>query len=118
MPVRVSAAESGWVTELLKPLFELFVGEGNVTDHLVRKTAHVAEFAALGFVLLFNWRKGKRFSRTLSGGLLVALLDETIQMFSDRGDLILDVWFDFAGVLIGAVLAWLIFACKKRRAAL
>lgn len=47
-----SAAKSGRVGELLRPLLELVVGQGGVTDHLIRKLAHFAEYAVLGALLL------------------------------------------------------------------
>ena len=51
VPAEASAAESGRVGALLTPFLELFVGKGNVTDHLVRKLAHFSEYAALGVLL-------------------------------------------------------------------
>ena len=47
-----SAVKSGRVRELLQPLLERLVGQGGVTDHLVRKLAHFTEFAVLGALLL------------------------------------------------------------------
>lgn len=38
-------------------------------------------------------------------GLLIAFMDETIQLFSDRGSQVQDVWLDFAGVVTGVLLA-------------
>ena len=43
-----SSLKSGRVRELIEPLLELLVGQGNVTDHMVRKLAHLTEFAVLG----------------------------------------------------------------------
>ena len=41
--------------------------------------------------------------------LLVALADETIQLFSPgRGSQVTDVWIDFAGACLGILLAWLL----------
>ena len=47
-----SSKESDWVRQLLTPVLELLVGEGNVTEHLVRKLAHFCEYALLGLELL------------------------------------------------------------------
>lgn len=47
-----STVKSGRVRELLQPLLERLVGQGGVTDHLVRKLAHFTEFAVLGALLL------------------------------------------------------------------
>ena len=57
-----SAVKSGRVRELLQPLLERLVGQGGVTDHLVRKLAHFTEFAVLGALLLLL------ADRTLFGG--------------------------------------------------
>ena len=39
------------------------------------------------------------------GGLLTALTDETIQMFSDgRSSQLTDVWLDFSGVMAGILV--------------
>ena len=67
----VSKEKSGEVMEMLEPLFELIVGEGKVTNHLVRKTAHFVEFFILGalltarFILAFFSRDMKRNSRRI-----------------------------------------------------
>ena len=47
-----SSLKSGRMRELIRPLLELLVGQGNVTEHLVRKLAHFTEFAVLGALLL------------------------------------------------------------------
>ncbi len=108
MSAEESTAESDWVLELATPVLELFVGKGNVTDHLVRKLAHFSEYAALGAVLLlrFGWeRNRKRRLVCVHLGLCAALIDETLQLFSGRGSQLPDVWLDFGGVIFGALLA-------------
>lgn len=74
--------------------------------HLLRKAAHFTEFACLGGLstgLLALYRK-VRFSpiiHLLSAGFLVAAIDETIQVFSNRGSQLQDVWLDFSGFAVG-----------------
>lgn len=112
-----SAAESAAVMELLMPLLELFVGGGNVTDHLVRKLAHFCEFGLLG-VEVSAWlalRAGEKHRPLppLAFGLTVAALDETIQLFAaGRGCQLSDVALDFGGYVCGLgglrLLLWLI----------
>ena len=53
-----SAAKSGRVGELLRPLLELVVGQGGVTDHLVRQLAHFTE--ALWALLRGAFRSRRR----------------------------------------------------------
>ena len=120
-PQDVSANESNWVMSLVSPFLEIFVGKGNVTEHLVRKLAHFSEFAVLGCELAFLFRNAK--CATASAGraalwkvlpwaflhaLFVAVTDETIQIFSGRGPAITDVWIDVAGGMLGCVIVILI----------
>ena len=118
-----SSDESAWMLQLVSPVLELFVGKGRVTEHLVRKLAHFAEFALLGFELFF-WFSGVREKRkemlllAMAHGLFAALTDETIQLFSARGSQVQDVWLDFAGATTGAAFALLVaflIAREKRR---
>ena len=105
-----SSGESAWVMQLVTPFLELFVGKGSVTERLVRKLAHFAEFALLGLELFF-WFYGqpKKLRSALllavAHGLFAALTDETLQLFSGRGSQVQDVWLDFAGTTVGTVLA-------------
>ena len=119
MPVDLSRQESKGFLDLFKPFLELFFGKGKVTHHLVRKLAHFTEFFVLGclisFLLPMDWK-----NRLLCCGLclLTAFLDETIQVFSDRGDQITDVWLDFSGAAAGIfVITGLRFLSKKRKQA-
>lgn len=107
MPISDSAAESGRVTEWLTPFLEVFVGQGNVTGHLVRKLAHFTEFAALGFQLplLRRSRTWMTMVRSVELGFFAAFLDESIQFLSARGAQISDVWLDTGGVAFGVAVA-------------
>lgn len=115
MSIQESAAESGVVTRLLAPLLEVFVGEGNVTNHLVRKLAHFAEFAVLGAQLLLLRRKRAwgDIVRSVELGSLAAFLDESIQLLSRRGAQIADVWLDTFGVVFGIMVVYGIGQFKK-----
>ena len=51
----------------------------------------------------------------LLAGLMTALTDETIQLFSlGRSSQVTDVWIDFAGVVTGTLLAFLVQAIVRR----
>jgi len=122
LPIDSSAAESGRILALLRPLLTRFLDEKLVTDHLVRKLAHFTEFGALGFLGFRILRARRRPDRwgvivCLMLMLCVALLDETIQIFSGRGDAISDVWLDFAGACTGfsfSALFCFLFSPQKR----
>lgn len=109
----VSAARSGMVREWLEPFLEHFVGKGNVTDHLVRKLAHFAEYALYG-ALLGAWLlaarrwKWRNVLYCLLIGLCTAGIDETIQIFTGRGPMVRDVLLDFSGVCCGVGTVWLV----------
>ena len=114
MPAEDSAEESQRVGQFLTPFLELFVGEGNVTDHLVRKLAHFCEYGALGILagalLLVKKESGIfRGSYALLCALAVAVIDESIQLLADgRGAQVQDVLLDTAGSLTGLLAVWLI----------
>ena len=115
-----SSEESGFVMELLEPVLEMVVGEGNVTEFLVRKLAHFTEFFVLGLEVLtfFAYRKSlfpQAFLLALTHGFFAAFLDETIQIFSGRGPMIQDVWLDVCGFAVGASLMLGIMVWTKHR---
>lgn len=103
----------------IQPFLELFVGKGNVTNHMVRKLAHFCEYSLLG-LLLTLWvrlRMHPTPRRVLYGmllGLAVAVIDETIQIFSHRGSQVQDVILDFCGVIAGTLLGLLLSAIVRR----
>ena len=119
LPVSLSSQESGRFLRLIRPLLEVFFGQGNVTHHLVRKLAHFTEFTALGLVVGLLTHQGKPVGLrsvvfSLVMGLLAAFADESIQMLSDRGDQISDVWLDFSGVVLGSALSLVLLSLRRR----
>lgn len=118
----VSNQASGGVREWLRAVLGRIGLQGAanlLTDHLVRKLAHFAEYMLLGFWLMLCLRVyTRRFIRHISWpvlfGLLTALADETIQLFSEgRSGQISDVWLDFGGMLAG-LLCGLFLLCLCR----
>lgn len=111
-----SKEKSEGVLELLKPILEPVFGEENLTDHLVRKMAHLVEFFLLGtelcgLCLLFN----RPMAFSMLGGLIIALSDETIQLVYERGSQVQDVWLDFSAVITAALLTLLLKKILTRR---
>ena len=97
---------------------------GETLTLLVRKAAHVIEYAALGCVvmLLTLWIRddfGKRgYGVACFAVLAIAVVDEHIQSFSDRTSSTGDILLDFGGALIGFAVAGLIVYvhhCVKRK---
>ena len=113
-----SQAKSIGFLNKVKPFLEIFVGTGNVTDHLVRKLAHFTEFGTLGceLALLLALRKHINWQSAINSAffsMTMALMDETIQIFSGRGSQVKDVWLDFAGSCTGILFVVVIFGLIK-----
>ena len=115
-----SSGESGFVMKLVTPVFELFVGKGNVTENLIRKTAHFAEFAVLGALTaslsyLLGKRRPLHFVFTLLCCLAAAVTDESIQLFSSgRSAEVRDVLLDLAGAAAGTAVALTVILIIRR----
>ena len=127
-PARVSSNSSQRVLRTLQELLRRLGHPGasaSLTEHAVRKAAHFCEYSLEGFLLLLTTRAvtghAWRFiSWPALAGLLTALTDETIQLFSGgRSSQVTDIWIDFGGVVTGMALAlallWLIGLLLGRR---
>ena len=118
----VSETASGRVLLLMKKVFTRLGMPGaanHLTDHIVRKLAHFCEYALEGFLLTLCLRVYTRhffvhISWPILGGLLTALTDETIQIFTGRGPQIQDVWLDFAGGVTGLLVMLALWALLRR----
>ena len=113
---QVSSAQSGAVLDPLNRLLAR-LGLDGLTMRQIRKLAHLAEYALLGFLATLCLRVyTRRFVRHISWPLLFGLgtanADETIQtMVAGRSGQLTDVWLDFSGVCAGlfAALCLLLF---------
>ena len=114
LPGEDSGELSGFVGTLLQKILPFLKLDTDTGMHLLRKTAHFTEFAALGWC--FTWLYGMLVRKRLPGtvlpflsGAAAAAIDETIQRFSpDRGPSIKDVTLDSCGVLAGILVLTLI----------
>ncbi|MCM1046768.1 MAG: VanZ family protein [Candidatus Gastranaerophilales bacterium] len=115
-----SGARSGRVTEIVN---EVLDPKEPITEHTVRKSAHLFEFAMEGMcVMLVLWAYGvmrwTHVGNICLVGVLTALTDELIQLRSSgRASSVADVWIDLAGFVAGAVLfvmVWAILRYAKR----
>lgn len=86
----------------------------------VRKTAHVLEYLTLGLLAASFLGPGvslwDRVRRLLLMGGGIALVDETIQIFSKRTSSVTDIWIDLGGFAAGCLLILLIELRKQHRA--
>ena len=119
----VSEGASGRVLRLAqRALTRLGMPElaAHVTQHFIRKLAHFCEYMLEGFLLMLCLRVYTRhFLRHVSwpvlGGLLTALVDETIQLYSPgRSCQVTDVWLDSVGVLAGIFAALILMMLCRR----
>lgn len=81
---------------------------------VVRKCAHILEFCLLAVWLMLLL--GGRIQTVLLCGVFTALIDETIQLYSGRSSLVMDVWIDIGGFSLGILAAWLIGYIRKKKA--
>ncbi len=109
----LSSSRSTAFTALLNGVLSS-LGISALSEGVVRKLAHFAEFALLGFLLTLCVRVyTPRYLRyccwPLLIGLCVANLDETIQLYVDgRSSSVIDVWIDFGGVCSGLAAGLLV----------
>ena len=115
----VSSVSSGRVLQLLQAVLRRLGHPAlaqRLTMHIVRKMAHFCEYTLEGFLLMLCMRVyTRRYVRHISvpmlGGVLTAMADETIQLFSPgRSSQVTDVWLDSAGVLAGILIALVFMA--------
>jgi len=116
---QVSSAESGTFVDILRAILG-WIGKDadyGTLQNIVRKTAHLAEFALQGCLLLgcFSGRIRDRLIYVLFFGLLTSCTDEFLQLFFEgRGSQIQDVFIDFAGTVVGLWFGSIV-TCVKRR---
>ncbi|MBR7092291.1 MAG: VanZ family protein [Clostridia bacterium] len=96
-----SARQSGWVWRLVQSVAAWFSPEAAVPVWVVRKAAHAAEYAVWGVLLCGAFDAGRRRPRRFMAPALLCILagpvcDETVQIFSQRGASLADVWLDAA----------------------
>lgn len=115
----VSSASSGKVLALMQKVLRRLGHPAlaqRLTMHIVRKLAHFCEYTLEGFLLMLCMRVYTRryvwhISVPMLGGVLTAMADETIQLFSPgRSSQVTDVWLDSAGVLAGILVALALMA--------
>ncbi len=117
MTGEVSSSISEWFREVLNKLFHFAKSSKEVgSGHLLRKLMHFTEFMILGIELTIFKKNSKKYGRSpvILAGLLIALVDETIQLFiPGRAGMIKDVWIAFLGFMTGFILVTVV---RKLRA--
>ena len=107
------------VLHLLPGFLQALIPDEETLLHLVRKAAHFTEFACLGglsagLLALFRKVSFHPVVHLFCGGFFVAAIDETIQIFTNRGSQLQDVWLDFAGFSAGLLAVLVVRAVVLR----
>lgn len=111
-----SAADSSADSSRIARLIMSLLGWDTQPDwltYVIRKTAHFAEFGALGLL----WGEGSQtYGRRLwLWGLPTGAIDECLQFFAPgRAPMVLDVVIDTAGYLCGVAFVWLVWRWLDR----
>ena len=117
LPSNLSSSQSGLIVNIIYPIFKNVLDVNTFTT-IIRKLAHFTQFMLLAIVSCYYFKSinmKKTYSVTLTYGLLVAIIDETIQLFiPGRAGLITDVLIDLLGVLFGLFIVYIISIIKLK----
>ena len=121
-PADESSRQSGGVLRMILGMVQ-WIGMGGswITEHLVRKTAHFAEYRVFGGLLGITLRQYPagdvmRWVFQCWMGVMIPLVDETLQLFTEgRSGQISDVWLDAAGAFTGFLAMGGIYWLLRRR---
>ncbi len=103
-----STEQSDGLKETISQLISPDTMLGSFIIKNIRKIAHFAEYGLLGIevtllvLVLAKRRKVRLFfaAKSIFFALVIAFIDETIQIFSGRGPAVSDVWIDIGGFFI------------------
>ena len=107
--------------EIFAPIVNKLGFHGNIwtLNRIVRKLAHLTEFTILGGVLYTILRRYIIYGtviKTIGLGMLIASLDEFIQLFSPgRSSQVSDILIDTVGVVIGILVVKLVHYIRYKR---
>jgi VanZ family protein len=112
LPPEASEEQSGAVGDFIATIIPPDTSIGNFIITYIRKIAHFSEYGLLGieiaaYIVVFY--KEKRVKRALTAFLVpvvVSFVDESIQILSDRGPSISDMWIDVGGFITFSLLAY------------
>lgn len=119
---KASAAQSAPLQELVTPPIKS-MGVNNadrVAELVVRKSAHMAEFFVLTLLCCFVFCFLGKKPKTVLGlsaifATVTACIDETLQIFSQRGAAVTDVFIDLIGVVLAISAFFTFYKIKNKR---
>ena len=114
-----SANQSGAIVESINQILQKVNSPFLLKDIVVRKLAHFTEFFVLGasfFGYLLIDKKVAPINTfyAVFASCIVAMTDETIQIFSNRGSMLFDVWLDFFSAVLAIYTCYLIFIIRNK----
>lgn len=122
LPAEESAEESGGLLAFINGIFVFLGVDFELSHNMLRKIAHFVEFFAVGAAFMWTTATFTKDIRAhivkpLFASLLVAVIDETIQIFPPgRSSQASDVVLDFSGAFCAIMLMWLIISkINKKR---
>lgn len=118
-PAAVSSRESGFLLAKVQGVMESLGWEFLwLTEHIIRKTVHFAEYAVLGGLTAraAGIPGTERLKDALMLIFIVPFVDETIQLFVvGRSGQISDVWLDMSGAAVGMMITAGVLSYAARR---
>ncbi len=115
-----SANQSGSVLAFVNSILEFINFPVLMSHKFLRKLAHFTEFFVLGASVmgLFLYNKKENYDYFVYSCFFccfIAMTDETIQYFTNRGSMLLDVWLDFFGACVGITFLYFIYKFIKSK---
>ncbi len=120
----LNEAISQWLSNLPRRIVQSFIPYGKVKwldtflIHKIRKFAHFIEYLIFGILVAkYYLFKGKKLNvyrlvNSIYIVLSISIIDETIQLISNRQSLVSDIWLDLSGGIVG-VLVYLFYRFYK-----
>ena len=113
LPPKKSEEVSDKVGEIIEEIIPPETKPGEYIQKNLRKLAHFSEFFLIGLCAALHtviyYRKTGGFVSLFPFGIIVALLDETVQIFSGRGASVKDIWIDTLGYSSAAAAVLAVF---------
>ncbi len=114
-----SANQSGAIVESINNFLEKVNSPFMIKHVVVRKLAHFTEFFVLGaslfgYLLIDKVVSLNNTFYTVFASCIVAMTDETIQHFSNRGSMLLDVWLDFFSATLAIYTFYLVYTIRHK----
>lgn len=112
--IKESAETSGRLLSFINAILDTFKLPVMESDVFIRKAAHFFEFFVLGASICGYSYFDKKCDinyivKSILFSCLIAMSDETIQYFVGRGSMLLDVWLDLSGAIIGILIIYFFF---------